>query len=259
MCGIFFSLSTNGSVLPNEETCTLLRNRGPDSFQVHTVQRSLAPGHSVHSPAPNIVLTFVSTVLSLRGDRIHSQPFVDPTTQSVLCWNGEAWKIAGEPVQDNDTELIFQSFLHAIKPCSGQELSRTSTERDEKGAVRRIADVISNITGPFSFVFYDAVNSKLYFSRDCLGRRSLLRGLDEAGNLRICSICDSSSSTHFDEVDTNGVHMIDFEQNILQNALGPGPIKFNLESIQTLPWEHKEPSLSYLVGSSFPKLTFYNY
>jgi asparagine synthetase B (glutamine-hydrolysing) len=179
-----------------------------------------------------VTLTFISTVLSLRGDHVYAQPLVDSSTQSVLCWNGEAWKIAGEPIQDNDTESIFQSFLDAV---------------DHEDPVQKIAGVISNITGPFSFVFYDAVNSRLYFSRDCLGRRSLLQGLDDAGNLRICSVCDSSSSSHFEEVDTNGVHFIDFEQDVLLNTLVSGAIKFNPDAIQTLHWEHKDATTSGLV------------
>ncbi|RLM00494.1 hypothetical protein CFD26_108415 [Aspergillus turcosus] len=237
MCGIYFSLSTNGSVLPNEETCNLLRNRGPDSYQVHTIQRELSLSHTGQTRV-TVTLTFISTVLSLRGDHVYAQPLVDPSTQSVLCWNGEAWKIAGEPIQDNDTESIFQSFLRATHSSSDAV--------DHEDPVQRIAGVISNITGPFSFVFYDAVNSRLYFSRDCLGRRSLLQGLDEAGNLRICSVCDSSSSSHFEEVDTNGVHFIDFGQDVLQNALVSGAIKFNPDAIQTLRWEHKDATTSCL-------------
>jgi asparagine synthetase B (glutamine-hydrolysing) len=178
-------------------------------------------------------------VLSLRGDHVYAQPLVDSSTQSVLCWNGEAWKIAGEPIQDNDTESIFESFLRATDSLLDAV--------DHEDPVRKIAGVISNITGPFSFVFYDAVNSRLYFSRDCLGRRSLLQGLDESGNLRICSVCDSSSSSHFEEVDTDGVHFIDFEQDVLQSALVSGAIKFNPDAIQTLRWEHKDATSSFLV------------
>jgi len=162
-------------------------------------------------------LTFVSTVLSLRGDHVHAQPLVDEESQCVLCWNGEAWKVAGEPVQGNDTELIFQLFLQAAKPSSASG-----------DAVQGIADLISSISGPFSFVFYDAINSKLFFSRDCLGRRSLLHGIDENGSLKLCSLCDGTSSTVFEEVDTNGVHMIDFA----------APVTTTTYDFQTLLWSN---------------------
>lgn len=187
MCGIFFSLSTSTPVHPTEETCQLLRNRGSDSYHVHTVSSS-SPYH----------LTFISTVLSLRGDHVHPQPLVDRESESVLCWNGEAWKVDGAPVQDNDTELIFKLFLRAAAPREADT---------DRSSVQRLVGVINCISGPFSFVFYDAVNSMIFFSRDCLGRRSLLLGR-EAGNLEICSLCDGTSSTHFEEVGTDGLHVI---------------------------------------------------
>lgn len=222
MCGIFFSLSTSHPVVPSDETRYLLQNRGPDSCQVHTVQLK----HSNHCSVSSH-LTFVSTVLSLRGDHVHRQPLVDPTSQSVLCWNGEAWKVAGEPVQGNDTEFIFELFLRAVKPS-------TEGTNNNKDAIHRLADVISSISGPFSFVFYDAFNSKLFFSRDCLGRRSLLQGFDANGSLKICSLCDGMSSTHFNEVGTDGVHMIDLTRAT------------HTHNIETLPWV-EDPSAGHLV------------
>lgn len=229
MCGIFFSLSTSGSVLPTEETCCLLRQRGPDSFQVHTVQRD-TQGASEDKKGGNSEaaitahLTFISTVLSLRGDHVHTQPLVDEASQSVLCWNGEAWKVAGQPVQDNDTELIFRLFLQVVRS--------SSSEPGSADAVQRLADLISSISGPFSFVFYDAFNSKVFFSRDCLGRRSLLQGTDDTGDLRICSLCDGTSSSPFEEVDTDGMHMID-----LASAA-------SISEIKNLPWTYEENNAS---------------
>ena len=226
MCGIFFSLGASEPILPNKETCSLLRNRGPDSFQVHQVTQdaksSIDESVAVH-------LTFVSTVLSMRGDHVVSQPLVDDTTQSVLCWNGDAWKIAGNPIQGNDTELIFKLFLEAVQPRPGQIESQS--------AVRRLQDVISSVSGPFAFVFYDAVNSRVFFSRDCLGRRSLLQGVDGDGNFKICSLCDSTSATHFEEVGSDGVYMIDSTRTVLDTpGLSDSNGCFNIDSIQILPW-----------------------
>ncbi|KAK6810559.1 hypothetical protein RU639_013625 [Aspergillus parasiticus] len=234
MCGIFFSLSASGPVLPNEETCSLLRKRGPDSFQVQQVQRDVNTDQTRSVPT---LLTFVSTVLSMRGDQVVAQPLVDTTSESVLCWNGDAWKIAGEPIRGNDTQLIFNLLLQAAKPSYNSE---SSNALDNGSAVQRVVDVISRISGPFSFVFYDAVNAKLYFSRDCLGRRSLLQGIDDTGAFKICSLCDGTSSTHFDEVGTTGVHMIDFTHSVMQDSPTPetGATHFNPDSIQTLPWEN---------------------
>lgn len=219
MCGIFFSLSTANSIHPTQETCSLLQKRGPDSVQTHTVQRDIK--------AVSCYLTFISTVLSLRGDHVYPQPLVDSATQSVLCWNGEAWKIGEQRVQGNDTKRVFALFLQAVA---------LAMDCDRKHAVYRLADAVASISGPFSFVFYDAVNSNLFFSRDCLGRRSLLQGFDDDGNLKICSLCDSSASMCFDEVGTDGVYTIDL--------LSPGSASRaprEIFKIETLPW-NPDPS-----------------
>ncbi|PWY95104.1 asparagine synthase related protein [Aspergillus sclerotioniger CBS 115572] len=239
MCGIFFSLSASGAVLPNEETCCLLRDRGPDNYHVHNVERKVTNTRSSNEPI-SVHLTFVSTVLSIRGDCLVPQPLVDATTQSVLCFNGDAWKIAGEPIQGNDAELIFKLLLQAVNIHPNTDSSADSCT----SAVQGVLDVISSISGPFAFVFYDAVNSKLFFTRDSLGRRSLLQGVDETGTFKICSLCDGTSSTHFSEVETDGVYMIDFEHTIFQDdstsTANAGTPLFAASCIQTLLWDQKQ-------------------
>ncbi|KAJ5149690.1 hypothetical protein N7448_001268 [Penicillium atrosanguineum] len=215
MCGIFFSLSTR-ITQPNQETRSLLEKRGPDSTQTHTVCREVKTQNAVSQLQQH--LTFISTVLSLRGDHVYSQPLIDSLTQSVLCWNGEAWKIGGEPVSGNDTERVFNLFLQAVKS-------------DCNDASQRLAEAAATISGPFAFVFYDAVNARLFFSRDCLGRRSLLQGFEEDGSLRICSICDGSSSTLFDEVGFAGIYMINLDAYQDTSASPKDQYK-----IETLPW-----------------------
>ncbi|KAK1149307.1 hypothetical protein N8T08_006529 [Aspergillus melleus] len=247
MCGIFFSLSQAGSVSPNEETCCLLRNRGPDSFQAHTFQYD---AHADQADARvSLCLTFVSTVLSMRGDHVVSQPLVDTATQSVLCWNGDAWKIAGDPIQGNDTEVIFNLLLQATQP-SAEATTPSDTVQD-------VADVIGSISGPFAFVFYDAVSSRLFFSRDCLGRRSLLQGCDKTGSLKICSLCDGTSTTHFEEVLTDGMHMIDLTQNVFQcvpEASTGANATFKAESIQTIPWDNGDSSTGHHLRNPIPPM-----
>lgn len=215
MCGIFFSLSTRATQ-PNQETRILLEKRGPDSTQTHTVCREVKTQDAVSQPQQH--LTFISTVLSLRGDHVYSQPLIDSSTQSVLCWNGEAWKIGGEPVSGNDTERVFNLFLQAVKS-------------DCNNSSQSLAESVATISGPFAFVFYDAVNARLYFSRDCLGRRSLLQGFDEDGSLKICSVCDGSSSTLFDEVGFAGIYMINLDAYQDTSASPKDHYK-----IETLPW-----------------------
>jgi asparagine synthetase B (glutamine-hydrolysing) len=220
MCGIFFSLSTR-TTHPNQETKSLLEKRGPDSIQTHTVRRKVKTQDAVSQPLQHLI--FISTVLSLRGDHVYSQPLIDPVTQSVLCWNGEAWKIAGEPVSGNDTERVFNLFLQAV---SG----------DSNDAAHKLAEAVATISGPFAFVYYDAVNARLFFSRDCLGRRSLLQGFEEDGSLKICSLCDGSSSALFEEVGFAGIYMINLD------AYQDTPASLEDQyKIETLPWS-SDPS-----------------
>lgn len=215
MCGIFFSLSTSKITPPTQETGDLLRKRGPDSYKSYTLQTDVK-AQTGESLPPTYYLTFTSTVLSLRGDHVYTQPLVDPETQSVLCWNGEAWKIKGERVQGNDTERIFDLFLQAVK-------------QDATDAVDTLSEAVASISGPFAFVFYDAVSSRLFYSRDCLGRRSLLEGFDHE-NLKICSICDSASVEDFKEVSTDGIHTIDL------NCYQDPSLSVRPYQIQTIPW-----------------------
>ena len=232
MCGIFFSISTRYSP-PTEETTSLLQKRGPDCCQTHTVHKEFPAQDAVSQPLSHY-LTFISTVLSLRGDHIYKQPLVDPATESVLCWNGEAWKISNERVQGNDTQQVFKLFLNAV-------------DCDRKNALREFSDAVSRITGPFAFVFYDAVNSRVFFSRDCLGRRSLLQGLDEDGAFKVCSLCDGSSSTVFEEVGTSGVYMIDLER---QPDLPSACVRYQIE---TMPWSSESsPPEGHIVSPKKP-------
>ncbi|KAJ6004497.1 hypothetical protein N7522_006142 [Penicillium canescens] len=224
MCGIFFSLSSSNMIPPTQETCNLLKQRGPDSCKTHAFQKDIK-GQDGSTSRLSYYLTFTSTVLSLRGDHVYTQPLVDPATQSVLCWNGEAWKIGGERVQGNDTEDVFNLFLQAV-------------QFESKDATERLVKAIGSLSGPFAFVFYDAVHSRVFYSRDCLGRRSLLEGFDENGNLKICSICDSSSISCFREVGTEGVYTIDLER-----PQDPTVYPRELCQIQTLPWS-SDPSPS---------------
>ncbi|KAJ5920714.1 hypothetical protein N7454_009247 [Penicillium verhagenii] len=225
MCGIFFSLSP-APTLPTPETRVLLDYRGPDCCQTLTVHKEIpTPDGGIQS----FHLTFISTVLALRGDHVYSQPLTDPATKSVLCWNGEAWKIAGERVSGNDTEHILNLFLRAVTVGGGDD------DDDGNNAAYRLGEAAASISGPFAFVFYDATNLRLFFSRDCLGRRSLLQGYEEDGSLKICSVCDGSSSTHFQEVGFDGVYMIDLKTSHDTSATNG---RYN---IKTLPWS-SDPS-----------------
>ena len=196
MCGIFFSISTVRFVAPDEETLKKLEARGPDSCQTHKI--TAHPQGCLHDPsrkgAQTCFLTFVATVLSLRGEQVQRQPMIDQQSQSVFCWNGEAWKVDGHVLSGNDTSHVFRVLLAAAK----------SSPPD---ASKRISAALSSISGPFAFVFYDALSSCLYYSRDCLGRRSLMTNACSEEALVLSSVSPNIHNPTF-EVEMNGIHRV---------------------------------------------------
>jgi asparagine synthetase B (glutamine-hydrolysing) len=200
MCGIFFSLSTVGFVAPDVDTLAKLRARGPDNCQKIqiTAQSRHSRGISNQSNAQTYFLTFIATVLALRGSQLQPQPMIDEQTQSVFCWNGEAWKVGEKVLVGNDTNQVFQSLLAAAR----------SSPRD---ACKEISSVLASISGPFSFVFYDALSSCLFYSRDRLGRRSLMRSAYTENVLVLSSVSSSICPAAF-EVETDAIHKISLGQ-----------------------------------------------
>lgn len=188
MCGIFASLSRQQHVAPNQGTAHFLDNRGPDCSR--TIERTIQSTTPVHA-------LFRSTVLALRGSSLVPQPLVDDDSGSILCWNGEAWEIGQEPVTGNDSLAVFQLFRDACTQSS-----------DTCSAVVRC---VSLIRGPYAFVFYDAISRRLFYGRDCLGRRSLLQSSNGAGDLALSSICDNQVSDNWHEVEADGIYMVDLD------------------------------------------------
>jgi asparagine synthetase B (glutamine-hydrolysing) len=162
-----------------------LLNRGPDYLGQAT--RTVPTDAQV----ADVSLTFTSTVLALRGDHVAKQPFEDPESSSVLCWNGEAWKIDGQPVGGNDGEAIFARLTS--NPGAGTH-DRQSY----------ILQVLRGIQGPFAFLFYPG--KCLYFGRDRLGRRSLLVSKSESADVVAFSSVADSLSPDWKEVAADGVY-----------------------------------------------------
>ncbi|TDZ20805.1 Asparagine synthetase domain-containing protein [Colletotrichum orbiculare MAFF 240422] len=186
MCGIHVTVARDDFEPLPLPTRTCLCNRGPDHLgEVRT------RAHPQNGDADPLFLSFTSTVLALRGDHVTKQPFRDAPSGSALCWNGEAWKIGGEPVQGNDGEAIFKLLMEACCRTTSQDA---------------VLDVLRSVEGPFAFVFFDAASSRLVFGRDRLGRRSLL--FNQEGGLRLSSIAESTSQA-WKEVEADGIYVLD--------------------------------------------------
>jgi asparagine synthetase B (glutamine-hydrolysing) len=209
MCGIFCSICPKHALKPDQQTLENLKARGPDSFKEHIV---VLPASQTGGSRPaSLTLTFVATVLALRGDHIQVQPLVDTHTNSVLCWNGEAWKFNSRVVSGNDTSQVFELLLSA---------SNAPRSRDE------VLRVLTTIAGPFAFVYFDAISSTLYYGRDRLGRRSLMISRDAAFSLIISSNSTNSTYSSCNEVDTATIHALD--------------LSHNLTELENLPWHEAQ-------------------
>ncbi|KAH8912085.1 asparagine synthase [Coniochaeta sp. PMI_546] len=202
MCGIHAAIrrSAGTDALPAFlHHC--LCNRGPDHFgQVTT--RLKAP----NTDNDDAFLTFTSTVLSLRGDHVTKQPFQEQPSGSVLCWNGEAWRIGGRTVQGNDGEAVFALLSNASS---------------RNGASDAILEALRSIEGPFAFVYFDAPSKTLYFGRDRLGRRSLLMCHDDTESSLVISSVAETCEDKWNEVEADGVYSLAFHEDMFSSPYAP--------------------------------------
>ncbi|KAL9086142.1 MAG: hypothetical protein Q9159_004322 [Coniocarpon cinnabarinum] len=203
MCGIYFSIGYGVDASePNDTLRERLRCRGPDAHEVRSNKLKI-PGH------PWISTRLEGIVLSLRGDNICQQPLKGEDVISreheaspaefFMCWNGEAWTIDGNPVTGNDTQAVFNLMQ--------QVLYMVSRRKRAKHSEYHILDVLARVRGPYAFVFLDEHNSKVYFARDCLGRRSLLFKCD-AQSFVLSSVSDAHPG--WTEVESNRLYVLDY-------------------------------------------------
>ncbi|KAK3319083.1 asparagine synthase-domain-containing protein [Apodospora peruviana] len=194
MCGIHVVLSAapapqRHDVSASPELKSRLCNRGPDYFG--QVERQHAQ--------TGWALKFTSTVLALRGDHVTRQPLSAPNG-SVLCWNGEAWRIGSRVVgaHENDGEAILALLVNVA--------SASSSDKDNANDV---LDVFRSIEGPFAFVYYDQPSGKLFFGRDRLGRRSLMMRLDAFKEGLVLSSIAERCDQNWEEVEADGIYFVD--------------------------------------------------
>ena len=185
MCGIIVSIVFNGqrrTTVDHEEFIPWIATRGPDSLKTHTVQFSTPDTQNT------LTLTFTSSVLHLRGKEVTVQPLIS-SAGDILCWNGEIWK--GLEIKDDENDGA--KLLEALS------------------STNKVWEVMERIEGPWAMVYYSARDGKVYYGRDCLGRRSLLRGQTEDGSVcLLSSIAVGSYSWGDDKVD--GLWCIDLNE-----------------------------------------------
>jgi asparagine synthetase B (glutamine-hydrolysing) len=193
MCGIHVCVSTQSFKSPSDDLQQLLCSRGPDHTGESHVEIRIRDG-------PSYWISAFSTVLALRGDRTTVQPFVDPSSGSILCWNGEAWKIGSESIQGNDGQFLFELLMGA-----------SSAQKSITESTVAILRILHTISGPFAFVLVDKIHSQIYFGRDRLGRRSLLYEISsDPTSLHLSSVADPHNGS-WQEVDTDAIYELSFE------------------------------------------------
>ena len=227
MCGIFFSFCQEDHLHPSSDLLEDLRRRGPDGVNSVSTTLTLDAAASRKS-CTNMqkrthFLTFHSTVLSLRGSSIVKQPLSDTETGSLLCWNGEAWSIGGESIRVNDAEHVFNIFLDAANGHGDNVVQ----------SLQGVVDILSSITGPYAFIFYDAPHHRVFYGRDALGRRSLLTKGHSIRGLVLSSICDPKDFEGWTEVEADGIYVLDLTANI--------DLSEDVNPVTHIPWVIDDP------------------
>jgi len=193
MCGILVSVAIKGSEKSALNGLTpWIAARGPDSLQTRRIQIPFPDTQQ------SVELTFTSSVLHLRGHDVTVQPLVSQSGD-ILCWNGEIWQ--GLSVADDEND--------------GLKLL------DELVSGKKVWEVMGQIEGPWAMVFYDASKRRLWYGRDCLGRRSLMRKMiPETGELLLSSV--GVDMDGWDEVGVEGLGCLELQEFI--NSCNEVPI-----------------------------------
>lgn len=185
MCGILVSVAIKGaSGSAHNGLAPWIAARGRDSLQTRQIEIPFPDSQL------SLVLTFTSSVLHLRGHEVTVQP-LESQNSDVLCWNGEIWQ--GLTVQDDEND----GLKLLVELTSGKQVSQ----------------VMGNIEGPWAMVFYDSKAKKLWYGRDCLGRRSLMKKtVSETGELLLSSV--GVDMDGWEEVGVDGIWCLDLQEFI---------------------------------------------
>lgn len=144
MCGIFCEIrNCKESVFHDDHIIQRLKNRGPDCMHLINIKVN-----------EKISLYMCGTVLWMQGHKPTKQPVEND--HGVLLFNGDIFYHKWSINQDlSDTQILLDKLCN----CSSSQ---------------EIISTVKSFKGPFSLVYYDKQTQILYFSRDRIGRNSLL-------------------------------------------------------------------------------------
>lgn len=113
---------------------------------------------------------------------------------------------------ENDTQMLMR------------ELEQIN-EIEDDWSDSQVLDVLQRIEGPYSIVFWQASTSRLWFARDCLGRRSLLwhNPTSDLDNFYLSSVASTAASTaetdFWEEVPANGIYCIHVDKLVTSSGI----------------------------------------
>jgi asparagine synthetase B (glutamine-hydrolysing) len=187
---------------------------GPDATNSHVLSFGKPTGQSEGNTVKNTVhMEFFGAVLHLRGTHVVQQPLVDKR-QDVLCWNGEIFGGIDVAADENDTQMLMR------------ELEQIN-EIEDDWSDSQVLDVLQRIEGPYSIVYWQASTSRLWFARDCLGRRSLLwhKPASAQDNFYLSSVSSTADVNFWEEVPANGIYCIHMDRLIQDHGVSDVRIK----------------------------------
>ncbi|XP_077072519.1 asparagine synthetase domain-containing protein 1 [Siphateles boraxobius] len=181
MCGICCVVSLTTPHDPLEECVhENLKYRGPNCSRDITVTIS------------DCSLLFSAHVLHMRGC-LTPQPLQDDNG-NMLLWNGEVFGGLSVEREDNDTKVV----LH--------HLSMAQSASD-------VIFLLSQLKGPWAFIYYQKAEHCIWFGRDFFGRRSLLWKFDpERASFTLASVASQPADkiqSQWQEVPPTGVYRFD--------------------------------------------------
>ncbi|EME50364.1 hypothetical protein DOTSEDRAFT_50432 [Dothistroma septosporum NZE10] len=244
MCGIFCSISRHKHVQPSASVQTLLEARGPDASNTLLLECCTEPGHET------TYVTCHSTVLSLRGSVTTQQPYQGHDASRILCWNGEAWTICGHQPDGNDTASVY----NLLKEALSQDVSPMDARDASLTAAQNVSKALSQIAGPYAFVFLDESASRIWLGRDFLGRRSLLYCITEDGNILLSSVTNRHALEDWNEIKADGVYCIDLSQRAYRHdETTTGLHRWGDFFVTKAPYTYKD--IERKTGSVLPRLS----
>ena len=146
MCGLFFCYSKDKvDEFKFKESLLLQKHRGPDNTGIKKVNNNTIFGH-----------VRLSTVDLSKAS---NQPMINENTSNILIFNGEIYNFIELKEKLKEANIVFKSngdtevLLHLLEKYG--------------------TNIIKQLNGAYSFVFYNSLKNSIIVSRDRFGKKPL--------------------------------------------------------------------------------------